>query len=776
MAKFRWFIIWIYVALFVFGIAFTMRCYMSSYTHDGFDTGKCYALADGWNYYDGKLWHTNVSIPLTMDTSDDNEDLVFTRTLPDNVEGGWYLYIPVSLNTMSVFIGGRSVMEYPGAGGLLQTKYPASISCFVPLSVQNRGQIVQITLHSPRKEYKGFVEKIYLGDKADIIQHLLWTKLPVLIGAFLLIAFGITFLTMRFAMQKWFRYREDYLYMGIYILVLGIWLFFQNGMAQLFFDDISLTRSLTFFALLMIPIPFVFHMNNITKGKYLPAAVAMCSLSFVGIILTFVLVYAFHYDYLEINWINLGVLAFSVVYTFFVFLRVFQTDTEMFEELRWLVYGTLALAAGTIIEIMSSLVTNYQITGLVMSVAALVHCACVLRWSTLQTRKDEMARALEVRQAQMKSDFLANMSHEIRTPVNAIIGLTDRMRLENTESEIGEYVEDMETSGKELLSLVNKILDISKLESGKMHLVLTNYSSQNLIASLKESSTAYETPGRKVVLKCSADLPETLYGDPDKIGQIFVYLIDFMAVHMESGVILIDLTGKENFRKKKYELLLSMRDTGNGSFSTEKNLTTFYNETVDGKNTDTLGYEIAKKLVQMMDGTIQAKAENGIGTSFVLRIPQTIVNGIPADVIAPAVLEPEEEPRKDPASLYHKVLLVDDEPLNRKLEEALLCDIGCDTEIACEGIEAIIKAACKKYDLILMDHVMPEMNGEETFLQIRKNTIGPNYETPVIMLTAEDNDDFVEMIRETGFAGYIRKPLTKQKFEAACASVKGGAR
>ena len=568
--------------------------------------------------------------------------------------------------------------------------------------------------------------------------------------------------------------------MGVYILLIGLWFLLQSGMTQLIFQDVALARAAEFFALLSIPIPVIRHIDSVTLQIHHMAAQILSFVSIVCMVLVFTLVYYKRRDFLEVNWINLLVLCATVLYVMVTFIRVRLTDPVLFNELRWLVYANFFLGAGTVLEIADAAFDSYSHVGSFMLPAVVIYCGCAFKWGMLQIRKDELEKEKVNRQTSAKSEFLANMSHEIRTPVNAILGINDMLRRESTEPSVISYADDIEYSARELLSLINKILDSSKLESGKMTLTKADYAVALLIDDLNEEAERYIKPGVKYILKNNPELPSVLYGDEPKICSMVTHVMENAFKYTDEGAVIVSL----DYRMKEngdLVLIIRVRDTGRGLPTGDQTdiFSQFKRPGYEAQGAG-LGLSISWNLARMMNGTITAENADGIGSLFSIEILQEVSSSAPLGIYRPAAGEGKngENRENDGAGLENcHVLIVDDEPMNLKIACNVLANTGMQIDTAKDGQEALQKTMQTAYDVILMDHLMPGMSGEETFRIIcRESSL--NQHTPVIMLTAEDSEEYRSSIRAQGLSGYILKPVTLPAVMEALlqAGVRGGAK
>lgn len=371
-----------------------------------------------------------------------------------------------------------------------------------------------------------------------------------------------------------------------------------------------------------------------------------------------------------------------------------------------------------------------------------------------------------------KSSFLANMSHEIRTPINAILGMNEMILRKEKDPAIRGYAGNIQASGNSLLSIVSDVLDISKIESGKLEIIPVDYEVNSLISDCCNMAAGRaKAKELELLVECADNVPMKLCGDETHIRQIIMNLLTNAVKYTEKGTVKLIVSGR--FTDGGFVLKVDVSDTGIGI--AEENLPQLFtqfqrfdlqrNRNIEGTG---LGLSIVKRLCDLMSGTITARSVLGSGSTFTVELPQKVVDSTPCGgVNLNYSAGAEHEYHHSFEAPEAKILAVDDLPVNLLVIANLLKETRIKIDTAGSGRECLDKCSQQKYDLILMDHMMPEMDGVQTFEKLHGDKSSPNFETPVIMLTANALAGMREQYMDVGFADYVSKPVRGAKLEEA---------
>ena len=362
---------------------------------------------------------------------------------------------------------------------------------------------------------------------------------------------------------------------------------------------------------------------------------------------------------------------------------------------------------------------------------------------------------------QKKTQFFANMSHEFRAPINAIMGMSEVILCNSKEGNIREYAGDIKNASKMLLHLVNDVLDLSKIQAGKMEIVPVEYETEDLVRNVgnvirlmvQDKSLAYE-------VNIAKDVPKRLFGDEIRIAQVLTNLLTNAVKYTDQGKVTLTLNAVKDLKGME-AIEYIVEDTGCGIkpedmdklFDSYERVNLERNRRVEGTG---LGMGIVTGLLEAMNSKLNVESQYGKGSRFSFVLAQNYVNTSPV---------PQNISSNKELELGDKlILVVDDVPLNLKVVEVLLKPFGANVELVNNGKDALEMMKQKKYDLILLDHMMPGMDGVETLKQARE--ISDYYkDAAIIAMTGNASvtarDEYLCM----GFTDYLEKPILQDKMK-----------
>ncbi len=391
-----------------------------------------------------------------------------------------------------------------------------------------------------------------------------------------------------------------------------------------------------------------------------------------------------------------------------------------------------------------------------------------LMYFTIENPDVKMVKELEVAKNEAekanhaKSEFLSSMSHELRTPLNAIVCFSELLESkEGLDSESKDFAKDIVSASHNLLDLVNGVLDISKIEAGKMELINKEYNSFELFNSL--STMVIPRIGDKPIdfkTVIASDIPPVLKGDTGKLKQIILNLLTNAVKYTDKGFIKYRVECINDYKNNQTKLIITVTDTGRGIkkedidrlFKKFERLEEDRNTSIEGTG---LGLAITESLAELMGGKITVISDYGKGSTFKFVVVEEIVNKESNLVVN------EQTTLNYETFEGKKVLVVDDSKLNLKVAENVLKNFKISTETVTSGLECLSCVKSKKYDIIFMDIMMPNMSGVEVLKKLREEKVN----IPVIALTADAIEGQEEKYISEGFDGYLSKPIDKTKLK-----------
>ncbi len=620
--------------------------------------------------------------------------------VPSDTDNDSSLFVHSDGQNIRIYINNKRVGTYNGNGTYADGSRMPAAWYSIPIHRSDIGSRVNIEADTPVQG------KIYLGEKTAVIYHILYIGcFPVLIGIFMLLIGIIIFFYTLFMSGTG---RLPYLFLASFMIFTGLWLFFRSDIRQIY-------MSMTDFAESMEPVCF-----------------AMIHASFIMIL-------------------------FSKIYTGKKLRTIFSSGFLL---------GNTFLIAGLCYDICAEPVFNipYNAYGITAG-AFLFSLTGIISFGHYNHINNDNIRRDLVRN-QEKTAFLSSMSHAIRTPVSSILGTNAMIARESKEPEILALSSDIENAGQSLLSIIDDILDVSKINSDEMKIKPVTYHLGTLIndcCSMMNLRAAEK--GLRFEVTNDPDIPDVLYGDPVRIRQIIINLLTNAVKYTDSGSISLDI-GFETTSPDSIDLLVSVRDTGIGI--KEENIPRLFEkydrlDVTTAKNIEGtgLGLSITKHLLDLMKGTISVDSEYGSGSVFTVSIPQHISGSTCVGEINSSSVKPELKNVSWFKAPDASVLIVDDIAMNLKVLKGLLSPAGMHIDTASSGQECLDLVSEKHYDLIFLDHMMPEMDGIETLHRLTVSV-------PVIMLTANALAGSREYYIKCGFSDYLSKPVREDALINIC--------
>ena len=705
-----------------------------------------------------------IEVPGTCEV-DEGKTAILEKTLPSDIMSSSWLCFRTSKQDMYVYVDD----ELRGSFSTKDTRpfgiASASTYLFIELLPNDAGKTLTVSMTSD-SSYSGVMRTVLYGDKMGIIIQIFRDNFLILLIAAFMLFLGLGSICLTFALQKHSNNSLHLRYLGWCVVATSLWIIMQSKMRQAFFPNVSATSAFSEFILFLVPLPLAIYMDEIQKKRYHKFYLLYETASIIYCVITTTLIITSTIDQGDINLsVYLLLLALIVLIFTTIILDIVRKHAH---EYIYVSYGIFGVLATSLLQILQSLNKNRLFNGSIICVGLLFMLVMACAQAVIDVVHDEKERQQALYASEAKAKFLANMSHEIRTPINAVLGIDELIAKESTEGNIKEYAEDIRTAGRNLLAIINDILDFSKIESGKMSIIPMEYDLASVINdSCSIMKVKADEKGLAFKTICDENLPSRLYGDEVRIRQILINLLSNAIKYTHEGSVTLLVNGHKD-ESGHFDLEIAVKDTGIGI--KEESIPVLFDSfsRVEESNTHRiegtgLGLSIVHNLIELMHGNIQVDSQYGKGSVFTVLLPQGIISDKPIGNLSNAYSNKRKnnDTSCDLLAPDAKILVVDDVPVNIKVFCGLLKDTHINIDTATSGRECLGKIRSNNYDIIFLDHMMPDLDGVETLNQINK--LATTRKTPIIMLTANAILGAKEEYLQKGFDDYLSKPIQKDR-------------
>ncbi|MCR4606016.1 MAG: response regulator [Eubacterium sp.] len=716
---------------------------------------------------------TPVDVPGRLETDGEGKVVIETEITSRLALAG-YLAIRSERQDINIYVGDKLRASYSTKNTRPYGRSSASYYVFAKFYSNDEGKVLRVE-YETNTRYAGLVEEMYYGTQTGIWMKFIKSDgVEMFIGVIMVLLALLSIFAGIFIriMHKGAMFRGgDIIYLGIGILLAGMWVVFRSPFRQMMYSNISSASDMTFFALMLMPIPFLIYMNEVQEYRYKKLYSVIIAATVLDTLVCMILQFTNLVDFHRSVFAMFALIGITILS--FIITNIIDVVKKRINRYSLIAVGLAGVCISGVVQ-MVTYINQYMTFGGIPLCIGFIFMLAMAVIRLIKNAVNSENEKLEAQRAnKMQEEFLANMSHEIRTPLNAIIGLNEMIMKETSESHIKEYSSDIKGASKALLGLINDILDFSRIEAGKVDITPVKYwtaflltDSYNLIAGRAEEK------GIEVKVEADPRTPEQLYGDETRVRQIVTNLLTNAVKYTNEGRITLKL----HWRKNSIETALiriSIEDTGVGisEEDQEKLFRSFQrvdekrNRNIEGTG---LGLVICKQLVELMGGRIWVKSKLGEGSEFFVEFPQMIVSEHGMGEFTPKATQIEDAIAEHIATFTApeaKILVVDDVETNLKVMKNLLKDTYIRIETATSGQECLDLTETNGYDVIFLDHRMPEMDGVETLHHMRERVDDINQETPIIMLTANVVAGARENYLSEGFTDYITKPIRQAELK-----------
>ncbi|MBR3606462.1 MAG: response regulator [Lachnospiraceae bacterium] len=763
--------------------------------------GETYEFNTGWRLKREKGEERILEKLPYLGKSKAEEILIMDNYLPERYKGKTMAFLSAD-KIVKIYIGQELIYEFGTKDIRSFGKTPGSNYHFVDIPEETKTDQIRIEMSSPYKDMAAKIGTITVGDRDILILQLLKDNILHIIFNILILLCGFIFFLL-FLIRTFSKQSAGGMqYLAGYCVVAALYYFVETKVLHIFYGNQTFYSILVFLCLMMMPLFIALYYSGGELGEFEKRWKVMFGLNIGNIILQLFLQLTNLVDFMKMSFLSHGLIAATVMICVWSYVQLWRRKRE--HQVLVGMAGMLFMGMGGTIDIIRMYTIGFGDMGkfsrlgtLCFSIIMLVNnfgqlikgyagnieenARLLQREMELIEKKNEQLKkaneqAEEARKEALaanaaKGKFLAQMSHEIRTPINAVLGMDTMILRETKEEKIKEYALDIQNAGQNLLALINDILDFSKIESGKLEILPIEYDFSSLIHDISNMlKPKAKAKNLKLEFFVDPKIPSKLLGDDVRIRQVLVNLLNNAVKYTTEGSIRLRVEG--NKEEGKVLLNFSVEDTGIGIkeedisklFQEFQRIEEKRNRNIEGTG---LGLNITARFLQLMGSSLKVESIYGKGSRFYFTLEQQVVDSTPIGNL--------EERIREQATEYHyaavftapkaKLLVVDDNHMNLKVFTGLLKDLKVKIDTIDSGKGCLELLEKNTYDLIFLDHMMPEMDGIETLHRIKEMKDNPCVYTPVVALTANAITGAKEMYLEEGFDAFLPKPIHPERLE-----------
>ena len=749
--------------IFCITVAFTKKM------NEPYISRDCIEFDTGWYSYNEAGEKIEVQVPRTKAECSDEGYTIYNK-IPLDLPEGYVLQQLIRYNDAYAYINGVLRASFDDRKYRMNERHSITGCLEIPLTQEDAGAEISIKYVSSYNMTKGRLEQIYLGYSANVKNHAVFQSIPAVLSAVLILFIGImiTIGGVYLDLSRKNKLETSITYLGVSMILYSMDPLYGSYYLQCYIGNTYIWYLLYRFSSFLVGIPLLLFFNSWQKRHYNKWILHAVWLNFIICAISVICQLAGFWDFVELqSFKNVGI---AISFLTILVTCIMEGINGNKEKMKMMLIPSIVICTAFV----SIIFLNYVLRNLdsfnIMYPATLL-TFLLIGFVALKSLLLESQRAIWQNRA--KTEFLAMMSHDIRTPINAVLGMDEMILRESNEYNVREYAENIKSAGQVLLSLISDILDMSKLESGRLEIISSPYKVEPFIDNLVNMiQPQVEKKGLQFEIKINPEIPTELVGDEISLTHVVSNLLTNAMKYTQKGSITLTFDMIEDM-KEEIVLLISVQDTGIGIKEEDKaKIFEKFQRVDETKNAHIegtgLGLSIAVQFLRLMGSHIELESIYGEGTKFFFKLRQK-VNSVYR--IGEYVIKDNHKSGSYPvfkrkfAAPLAKVLVVDDSRVNLLVFRSLLSYSEMTIDSAESGEESLEYAKKRKYDIIFMDHQMPGMDGIEAMLTIKKMDGSLNKETPIIVLTANTVTDSRKEYIERGFDNYLSKPLIPDQLD-----------
>lgn len=772
MTKMPWVILFVQVILIVYVLSVfdVVDVTLNKGTIEYFNTGWHLLREDGSSEI--------VTLPY-YEECDADTVIRIVNVIPQKYYGKTLSFLTADKD-MTIYMDGEIVYQFGVNDKRTFGHTPGSVTNFVDIPYDLESGEIVIELSSPYENFGASIDSIMVANRDIAIFNMLDRNVAQIISVIIIMISTVVFCVLALT-SKWMKQPTDGTeYLAVYCFVAVVFYSIETKALNLIYGNQTLYSIEVFLSLMILPlfmITYYIERFNLWKSKSMKT---ILYLSVINACVQIPLQFFDIVDFMNMAFVSHAIMFAAIwimIWNLYIVSKNNRDKSYMLEFVALICVGMCAL-----VDIVRSYTETAEHIEKFSRYGTTLFCFLMLVSHIIQLMRKYVAALEEnaelLRQKAIlaeqknaaKSIFLARMSHEIRTPINAVLGMNQMILKGTKEETTREYAEDVDSAAQLLLGIVNEILDLSKIEAGKMTLVESEYALSSVIYDVA-NMTAIRAHSKNInfVVDIDSKTPEKLYGDDVKLRQILTNILSNAVKYTDEGKVVLTLRSRICDDGENAELTFSISDTGIGIkkedlprlFDEFSRFDEQKNKVVEGSG---LGMSITVQFLKLMNSELKVESEYGSGSVFSFTVMQRICSEVQIGDFTSHFNGRREKyfVDKNLISEGKKILVVDDNALNRKVFMAQLKDTKLQVDEAESGEKCLELAAGEKYNMIFLDHMMPFMDGIETLKRLRQQENNINEGTPVIALTANVIDGAKEFYLNEGFDGYLSKPVENE--------------